>query len=190
MLDISGCIVTADAMNCQKEIVKKVTEKQADYVLSLKENQPTFCHEVQEYFAEAVKKPKEYPELQQIKTLDCGHGRIESRTYYLSTEIEWYQDIEQWSGLRGIGMVQSKTERNGQIYEDSRYFITTIEDISVFAKAVRKHWGIENSLHWCLDMTFHEDYSRIRKGHAAENMAVVRHIALNIRVCQEKCVSF
>lgn len=180
MLDISGCIVTADAMSCQKEIVKKVVEKQADYVLSLKENQPTFCHEVQAYFSEAVKKPKEYPEIQQVKTLDSGHGRIEKRTYYLSTEIEWYQDLAQWAGLRAIGMVCSKTERNGQFYEDTRYFITSKPDLSAFANAVRKHWGIENSLHWCLDMTFHEDYSRIRKNHSAENMAVVRHIALNI----------
>ena len=90
MLDVSGCIVTADAMSCQKEIVKKVVEKQADYVLSLKENQPTFCHEVQAYFSDAVKRPKEYPEIQQRKTLNSGHGRFESRTYYLSTEIDWY----------------------------------------------------------------------------------------------------
>lgn len=180
MLDIAGCIVTADAMSCQKEIARKVIGKQADYVLSLKENQPTFCHEVRAYFAEAIKKPKEYPAIQWLKTLDSGHGRIESRTYYLSTEIEWYQDLAQWAGLQAIGMVCSKTERNGKICEDIRYFITSIPDISAFANAVRKHWGIENSLHWCLDMTFHEDYSRIRKDHSAENMAVVRHIALNI----------
>lgn len=180
ILDIKGCIVTADAMSCQKEIAKKVVEKQAGYVLSLKENQPTLYHEVQAYFSEAEKKPQEYPEVQRIRTLDSGHGRIENRTYYLSTEIGGYQDAAQWAGLHAIGMVRSKTERNGQFYEDTRYFITSESDLSVFANAVRKHWGIENSLHWCLDMTFHEDYSRIRKDHSAENMAVVRHIALNI----------
>lgn len=180
MLDVAGCTITADAMSCQKEITKKISEKDAEYVLSLKENQPTLCHEVQEYFAGAMQEPGLYPEIQQHKTLDCGHGRIEKRTYYLSTEVDWYQDLTQWAGIRGFGMVCSEVERNGQISQDTRYFITSLSDVSAFASAVRKHWGIENSLHWCLDMTFHEDYSRIRKDHSAENMAVVRHIALNI----------
>ena len=180
MLDIAGCIVTTDAMSCQKEITKKIIEKDAEYVLALKENQPTLCHEVQEYFSEAMKEAKFYPEMEQYKTLDCGHGRIEKRMYYLSTEVGWYQDLAQWAGIRGFGMVCSEVERNGQTCQDTRYFITSLSDISTFANAVRKHWGIENSLHWCLDMTFHEDFSRIRKDHSAENMAVVRHIALNI----------
>lgn len=180
MLDVAGCVVTADAMSCQKEITKKIIEKDAEYVLSLKENQPMLCHEVQEYFSEAMKKVDAYPEIEQHKTLDCGHGRIEKRTYYLSTEVGWYQDLAQWTGIRGFGMVRSEVERNGQRCQDTRYFITSLSDLSKFANAVRKHWGIENSLHWCLDMTFHEDYSRIRKDHSAENMAVVRHIALNI----------
>lgn len=180
MLDVAGCIVTADAMSCQKEITKKIIEKDAEYVLSLKGNQPMLCHEVQEYFSEAVKAAESYPEMEQHQTLDCGYGRIEKRTYYLSTEVGWYQDLDQWAGIRGFGMVRSEVERNGQICQDTRYFITSLTDLSAFANAVRKHWGIENSLHWCLDMTFHEDYSRIRKDHSAENMAVVRHIALNI----------
>lgn len=180
MLDVSGCIVTADAMSCQKQITKKITEKGADYALSLKENQPTLCQEVQEYFATALENPAQYPELMSCRTKDCGHGRIENRSYYLSADIDWYQDRSQWAGLRAFGMVRSKVEKNGQISEDTRYFITSLLDLSSFADAVRKHWGIENSLHWCLDMIFHEDYSRIRKDHSAENMAVVRHIALNI----------
>ena len=180
ILDITGCIITADAMSCQKEITKKIIEKDADYVLALKENQPTLYKEVQEYFSEAIKEAKLYPEIEQQRTLDYGHGRIEKRTYYLTTEVGWYQELSQWAGLLGFGMVHSEVERGGQIHEENRYFITSLRDIAVFAKAVRKHWGIENALHWCLDMTFHEDYSRIRKDHAAENMAVVRHIALNI----------
>ncbi len=180
MLDVAGCVITADAMGCQKEITKKIIEKDAEYVLSLKENHPVLCHEVQEYFSEAIKKAEFYPEMEQHKTLDCGHGRIEKRTYYLSTEVSWYQDLKQWAGIRGFGMVRSEVERNGQTCQDTRYFITSLSDLSKFANAVRMHWGIENSLHWCLDMTFHEDYSRIRKDHSAENMAVVRHIALNV----------
>ncbi len=138
--------------------MKKVVEKDSDYVLSLKENQLTFCHEVQEYFSAAENAPKQYPEIKQMETRDCGHGRIERRTYYLSTEIDWYQDLAQWANLRAFGMVRSRTQRNGQICEETRYFITSLSDLPTFANAVRKHWGIENSLHWCLDMTFHEDY--------------------------------
>ncbi len=88
--------------------------------------------------------------------------------------------MAQWAGLRAFGMVRSRTERNGQICEETGYFIPPLSDLPTFANAVRKHWGIENSPHWCLDMTFHEDYSRIRKDHSAENMAIVCHIALNI----------
>ena len=180
MLDIAGCIITADAMSCQKEIVKKIVEKEADYVLGLKDNQPTMRREVQEYFDAARREPQNYPAVKSITTKDCGHGRIETRTYYLTTEIEWFEDRAKWSNLRSFGMVQSKVEQQGGITEDTRYFISSLEEVSSFSTAARKHWGIENSLHWCLDMTFQEDYSRIRKDHSAENMAVVRHIALNI----------
>lgn len=180
MIDVSGCIITADAMSCQKGIVKKISEKQADYVVSLKENQPLLHKEVEEYFAGAVKEASLYPHIESSRTVDSGHGRIESRTYYFSTEIEWYEDRGQWRNLHSVGMVCTKVESNGQTSTDRRYYISSLPDIESFAKAVRNHWGIENSLHWCLDMTFHEDYSRIRKDHSAENMAVVRHIALNI----------
>ncbi len=180
MLDIAGCIVTADAMSCQKEIAKTIEKKGADYVLALKENQPLLYRETKEYFQAALREPQNYPAIKKTQTFDKGHGRIETRSYYLSGEIDWYADKEKWSGLAGLGMVCSRVEINGQISEDFRYYITSLTDIEAFSKAVRKHWGIENSLHWCLDMTFREDYSRIRKDHSAENMAVVRHIALNI----------
>lgn len=180
MLEISGCIITADAMSCQKEIVKKIVEKEADYALSLKENQPLLYKEVQEYFSAAFAEPKNYTKVKELKTIDKGHGRIEIRTYYLTSEIEWYENKQDWINLCGFGMVKSRTECNGHISEDIRYYITSLNNIGDFSNAVRKHWGIENSLHWCLDMTFHEDYSRIRKDSSAENMAVVRHIALNI----------
>ena len=128
----------------------------------------------------ALDQPGQYPALECLKTVDSGHGRIEKRTYYLSTEIEWYEGKVQWADLRAVGMACSKVESAGHTSTDTRYFITSLTDIKTFADAVRKHWGIENSLHWCLDVVFHEDYSRMRKDHSAENMAVVRHIALNI----------
>lgn len=180
MLDIAGCIVTADAMSCQKEIAKTIEKNGADYVLALKENQPLLYQETKEYFNSALSEPQNYPTIQRIETIDKGHGRIEKRSYYLSGEIDWYAEREKWTGLAGLGMVHSRVEMNGKISEECRYFITSLTDIKLFSRAVRKHWGIENSLHWCLDMTFKEDYSRIRKDHSAENMAVVRHIALNI----------
>ena len=180
MLDVAGCVITADSMSCQKEIVKTIIKKEADYVLGLKENQPTMHSEVAEYFDAALKDSRNYPLVQSIKTSDLGHGRIEIRRYFLTTEVDWFENRADWENLRGFGMVRSKVEHQDTVTEDVRYFITSIEDVSVFAEAVRKHWGVENSLHWCLDMTFREDYSRIRKDHSAENMAVVRHIALNI----------
>ncbi len=180
MLDIAGCIVTADAMSCQKEIAKTIEQKGADYALALKENQALLYQEAKEYFQSALREPQNYPAIQKIETIDKGHGRIEKRSYYLSGEIDWYADREKWAGLAGIGMVRSRVEINEKISEECRYFITSLTDIASFSQAVRKHWGIENSLHWCLDMTFREDYSRIRKDHSAENMAVVRHIVLNI----------
>ena len=180
MLDIGGCIITADAMSCQKAIVKKIVEKGADYALSLKGNQSILCTEVREYFEAAEKQPKEYHDVTHIKTTDQGHGRIETRKYYITTNVDWYENKQDWKNLRSFGMVVSKAEQQGKTTTDTRYFISSLEDINILADAIRKHWGIENSLHWCLDMTFHEDYSRIRKDHSAENMAVVRHIALNI----------
>ena len=180
MLDVAGCIITADAMSCQKEIVEKITEKEADYVLGLKDNQPIFRREVQDYFDAALREPQHYPQIKSVTTTDFGHGRIETRTYYLTTDVEWFEGRADWSNLRSFGMVHSKVEQQEKTTEDVRYFISSLDEISSFAEAVRKHWGIENSLHWCLDMTFREDYSRIRKDHSAENMAVVRHIALNI----------
>ena len=180
ILDVSGCIVTADAMSCQKAITEKITEKKADYVLGLKENHPLFHQEVEEYFSAALNEPQNYPLVKKTETTDYGHGRIEHRTYYLTTEVAWYEGIKDWSNLRSFGMVVSKTTYQDKTTEDSRLFISSLEDISAFQNAVRKHWGIENSLHWCLDMFFREDYSRIRKYHSAENMAVVRHISLNL----------
>ena len=180
VLDIGGCIITADAMSCQKEIAEKVVEKQGDYVFGLKDNQANLRRDTQEYYQAARKDPELYPEIQCNKTTEKGHGRIETREYYLSTQIEWLSSLNEWAGLKGLGMVRSTVTKNGEKTTDERYYITSLTSVEAFSKAVRAHWGIENTLHWCLDMTFREDYSRTRKDHSAENMAVVRHIALDI----------
>jgi predicted transposase YbfD/YdcC len=172
ILYLKGCIVTLDAMGCQKEISKKITAKKADYVLALKANHPDMYNDVKFYFDnERIKKIK--------VTESKGHGRIEKREYYLETNIDWLTGREQWTNLNGIGMVKSTVLEKNQIREETRYFITSLMNVDLFAKAVRAHWGIE-AMHWCLDVVFHEDDCQVRTNIIAENFAVIRHIALNI----------
>ena len=181
LLDIKGCIITADAMSCQKEITGKVTEKEADYVFALKENQPNLYEDVRMYYEDVLSHPRHHKdEVEKVITTDKGHGRIEKRTYYLISNVDWIENRSAWSNLNGIGMVKSRVDTNGIITEDTRYYITSLTNAALFAKAARAHWGIENSLHWCLDVVFNEDHIRMRKDHTAENMAVVRHIVLNV----------
>ena len=179
MLELKGCVVTIDAMGCQKEIAERIIEAEADYVFGLKGNQGTLHEDVRLYFEAAKKDPKRYPSITTEKTMDRGHGRFETRYYGLETDIDWLTQKPDWSGLRGIGMVRSVVEKNGIVSEETRYFITSLRDVKPFAKTVRGHWGIE-SLHWCLDVVFHEDDCRTRKDNSAENFAVIRHIAVNI----------
>lgn len=179
VLDLQGCIVTADAMSCQKAITAKIEKKKADYVLGLKENQPNLKRDVEEFFDDVFKNPKDAPDIQHIHTINKGHGRIEARDYYLATDLSWMLYGEGWSALNSVGAVVSTVTSGENTTKECRYYISSLTDGAVFAKAARAHWGVENSLHWCLDMTFHEDYSRMRKDHTAENMAVVRHIALD-----------
>ena len=181
LLDIKGHIITADAMSCQKEIVKKIQEKEADYVIGLKENQPTVLKAAKEYYEAAEKEPQFYPEIQKQTTEESGHGRIEKRHYSLATDPDLMKIYPEWQGIKGIGrMVSEVTNGEGEKSTESHYYITSLTDIKTFSKAAREHWGVEASLHWCLDMTFREDYSRTRKDHSAENFAVVRHIVLNV----------
>ena len=173
ILYLKGCIVTIDAMGCQKEISEKITAKKADYVLSLKENHANLYNDVKFYFAnEQVKKMK--------ITENKGHGRIEKREYYLENNIDWLHSRNEWTNLNAIGMVKSTVLEKDVIREETRYFITSLMSVDLFAKAVREHWGIENSLHWCLDVVFHEDNCTVKTNNIAENFAVVRHIAVNI----------
>lgn len=179
LLDISGCIVTADAMSCQREITKKITDGEGDYVLSLKENQPTLYEYTETYFKDAMEHPQWYPEMTSCETMDKGHGRIEKRTYYLSSDLSGLANVSDWSGLTSIGMVYSRVTTGDVESSEIRYAITSLNSVDTFARAMRKHWSIENGLHYCLDVSFNEDHSRIRKDHAPDNLAVVRHFALS-----------
>ena len=179
LLELKGCIVTIDAMGCQKDIAKKITAAQADYVLRLKGNQTTLHDDVRLYFETATQTPRFYPSTSN-STKEKSHGRIEKRYYTLSEDIGWLSQKSEWAGLKSIGMVRSVVETNGKTTEETRFFISSLTDISLFSKAVRGHWGIENSLHWCLDVVFREDLCRTRKDNSAENFAVIRHMAVNI----------
>ena len=180
LLDIEGTIITADAMSCQKEIVRKIREKGADYVIGLKDNQPKLRQETEEYFTAALEEPQFYNCVEKHVTQEKGHGRIETREYYLCTDPDFLKLHGEWRDLRGVGMMKSRIIQGETTTEETHYYISSLEDVREFSVAARSHWGVENSLHWCLDVTFREDHSRMRKDNTAENFAVVRHIVLNI----------
>lgn len=180
LIEAEGCVFTSDAMSCQKKTVEKIIEKHCDYVICLKGNQGSLHEDVKLYFETALAQPQFYDFVQSKPKTEKGHGRIETRQYFLSTEIGDFVDQEQWKGLKAIGMVRSKRIVNGEESTEDRYFITSLTDLTSFSKAARAHWGIENNLHWCLDTNFHEDKCRTRVDNSGENLAVIRHVSLNL----------
>lgn len=148
-------------------------------ILTISDNQPNLKKDVAEFFEDVLNDPQKLSDIQHIHTADKGHGRAETRDYYLATNLDWMLYKDGWTSLHSVGAVISTVTCGENTTKECRYFISSLTDGRLFAKAARSHWGIENSLHWCLDMTFHEDYSRMRKDHTAENMAIVRHIALS-----------
>ena len=172
LLDIENCILNADAMSCQKTIAAKIVEKHADYVLSVKENQPGLFGDIRDYFAAFSEK------CPHNRTVEKGHGRMEQREYFLETDLDWLEQKNDWRGLKGIGAVSTYVEERGEVRRDTRYYITSLTDIDEFSKAVRGHWGIENNLHWCLDVVFREDASRARKDNSPLNLNILRKTAL------------
>ena len=183
-LHLKGAIVTIDAMGCQTAIAEKIIEKGGDYCLALKDNRPLLQAEVERFFAD----PQEAGVITQtVETVDKDHGRLEIRTHTVCHDIDWlfsdrrYPGEIKFPGLAMIGMVESETERNGKIERARRYYLCSRKlPATTFADVVRAHWGVENRLHWTLDVTFDEDQCRLRTGHGPENMAIVRHMALNM----------
>ena len=179
MLLVKGCIITIDAMGCQKDIAEKIISKKADYVLALKGNQPTLFENVVEWFNCAENDKFKDFEVDTHRTFDKGHGRIEKRNYYISEDINWLYCKEDWKGIKSIGMAIRESTEKGKTTIEKRYFICSIgADAKLFAKAVRSHWGIE-STHWLLDVVLKEDASRERKNNGPENKSLLNKVVLN-----------
>jgi predicted transposase YbfD/YdcC len=189
LLEISGCIVTIDAIGCQKKIAQTIADQGADYVLALKENQGHLYETFQDLF--------QYPEEMEAsgckhhKTVEKGHGRIEVRECWATSDPDYLsyisEQLAEWPGLNSLAMVRSeRTVIGGETTSKSRYFISSLDnDATLILHAVRTHWEIENKVHWVLDIAFREDECRVRKGNGAENFVVLRHLALNL-LKQEK----
>ena len=181
LLALRGCLVSIDAMGCQTEIAKVIIEQGADYVLALKGNQGTLHADVAQLFIAAQARNYKNVEHQFYSTLEQGHGRAETRRYWTMGNTEYLIGAEKWAGLKSIGMVESERKVKGQVSIEQRYYLLSIEsDVQRFAQAVRSHWSIENQLHWILDVGFAEDASQTCQGHSAENLAVIRHVGINL----------
>jgi predicted transposase YbfD/YdcC len=192
VLELSGCIVTMEAMGCQKKIAREIVEADADYVLALKGNQETVHEEVKAFLDETLME-KQGPRLPGAKlskaaatlaaweTVEKDHGRLETRRYYQSIELDWFADLGKWEGLQSVGMVEATREIRGRKTTERRYYLSSLPlGVETLARAVRGHWGVENKLHWVMDVHFREDQSRARAGYAAENLATLRRLAFNL----------
>jgi predicted transposase YbfD/YdcC len=192
VLELGGCIVTIDAMGCQKKIAKEIVEADADYVLALKGNQETVHEEVKSFLDATLqerqaarpvgaKLSEAAATLVSTETVEKDHGRVETRRYFQSDQLAWFADLSKWEGLRSVGMVESVREWEDKKTVERRYYLSSLPlGIETFARAVRGHWGVENKVHWVMDVCFREDQSRARTGYAAENLATLRRLALNL----------
>ena len=179
MLELSGALVTIDAMGCQTEIAQSIVAAGADYCLAVKGNQPTLHEGIVKFFDEHLEDDFARVSVRRHETEEKGHGREETRHYFICPVPEDLPDRARWAGLKAIGIVISSTQRNGKDCGDVRYYIISkYLAAKRFAAAVRGHWAIENRLHWQLDVTFQEDQSRLRQGHADANFSILRRAAL------------
>lgn len=181
-INIQGAIITSDAMGCQKDIAKKICENGADYVLALKENQQSLSDEVENYFTQADAINFEGLECDAVGSKEIDHGRIEKREVYVTEDIDWLPQKDEWKRLKSLIMVKSERLLPGQLpAAEKRYYISSLPaDALKVANAIRKHWRVENNLHRQLDINFIEDSSVVNTGYAAENLATFRRLALNM----------
>ena len=181
MLELSGALVTIDAMGCQTEIAQKILDAGGDYCLAVKQNQPTLHQGIADYFAQVMLEDFAGVRVRRFQTHEHGHGRQETRSYYLCPVPDELPDCARWPGLKAIGITINDTQRGGKESSEVRlYILSKYVSGRRFAEAVRGHWSIENSLHWQLDVTFQEDQCRLRQGHADVNFSILRRTALSL----------
>ena len=186
LLDLSGCIVTLDAMGTQRAIAKQVVEQGGDYVLPVKGNQPELRADVVTFFEQAQADRFRDAEAETLphsshQTTDAEHGRVEVRRCWACPGTAQITSADRWTGIRSVALSESERTLKGVTTTEQRYFISSLPPTARrVMQAARAHWGIENGLHWVLDVTFREDASRLRQDNAPQNMATLRHIALNI----------
>lgn len=182
VLDLAGCIVTIDAMGCQKDIIKLIVEQEADYIITLKKNQKSLYTQVEQLFKEAIRRQFAGLTASSYVSREISHGREEIRHYLMLSDIrEQVDPLHQWSKLNSVGLVESVRTVDGKTTGETRYYISRLtNDAQRLGQSVRSHWGIENQLHWLLDVAFSEDDCRIRKDNAPQNLAMIRQIALNL----------
>lgn len=181
LLDLHGALVTLDAMGCQKDIAAKIVEDGGDYLLTVKDNQPTLLQDIQKCFQKALDSDFAGLDYDEHSTTSRGHGRIEKRHVLILRDPAGLSEQAEWSGLCVIGMCRNERVVGNKSSEEVRYFIGSKRaSAKYYGQALRSHWSIENNLHWHMDVTFAEDDSRIGKRHAAENFALVRRLALGL----------
>jgi predicted transposase YbfD/YdcC len=181
LLDLQGCIVTIDAMGCQKGIAEQIVNQGADYVLALKGNQGRLHEDLRLFFQDALQCGFQDTDYEYWESIDGDHGRIETRRYWTTSDLDWLPDKPLWKGLKTAVMVQRVRDIKDKVTVETCYYISSLDNHPQrLGEAIRRHWSIENELHWVLDVVFREDDSRIRKDHAPENVALMRHMALNM----------
>lgn len=191
MVHIRNAVITIDAMGCQKEIAKKIVEAEGHYLLQVKENQPTLHARIKETFDELTGRGIPCVPCRTHEESNAGHGRIETRRIWTTDWTDWYQDRAEWAGLKSFVCVESIRRMGDHCSTERRYFISDLDGHHPKAMLgyARGHWGIENKLHWRLDMTFREDALRNRIGHSAENLSRIRRLALNLLSRDKTCKS-
>ena len=179
-LALEGCIVTIDAMGTQASIAQAIRDRGADYILAVKDNQPTLADSMRDFYAQFKAVPQPTPHTV-TETIEKDHGRIETRRCFAFDQLDCLAKPEQWPDLKSFAVIESERCINGKTSVEQRFYISSLPaDASRLANAVRAHWAVKNCLHWCMDVVFADDQMRARSGHAAHNLAVLKRITLNL----------